>query len=318
MARVVVSRHLPDGGLDPIAHHEIVIRDHDDRYSAGELAAALADADALVCLLTDRVDGGAMEAAPALRVIANVAVGFDNIDVAAATERSIVVCNTPGILDETTADLAFALVLAACRRMSAAESDLRQGNWQGWELSGYLGQDVHGATLGIVGFGRIGQALARRASGFSMEVIHHARRDTGLPGYVADLDELLARADAISLHVPLGPDTHHLIDARRLALMKPTAVLVNTARGPVVDEEALAEALHSGAIFGAGIDVYEKEPAVHPRLLSAPNVVLLPHIGSASVRTRTAMARMATQCVADVLAGRRPAHPVNPEVLERP
>ncbi len=308
MARVLLTCELPPGGLDPLAEHEVVSR-------PSVLAADISDADALVCTLTDTVDAAVLAGAARLKVVANVAVGFDNIDVAAASARRIVVCNTPGVLDETTADLAFALVLAASRRTSEAEAELRSGGWRGWRLGDRPGRDVHGATLGLVGFGRIGQAVARRAEGFAMRVLHHSRHPTGRPGYVADLDELMAAADIVSLHVPLTSETRHLVDARRIGLMKPTAVLVNTARGAVVDEEALAEALHAGRIFAAGIDVYENEPSVHPRLLGAPGAVLLPHIGSASVATRLAMARLATQAVADVLAGRRPEHPVNPEVL---
>jgi glyoxylate reductase len=236
-------------------------------------------------------------------VVANVAVGYDNIDVPEARRLGVAVCNTPGVLDETTADLAFLLVLSASRLSSAAEKDLRQGAWGGWGVNQYLGRDVHGATLGLVGYGRIGQAVARRAGGFGMQVLHHTRRPTGSPGYVAELDELLVRSDVVSLHVPLTDTTRHLISARELALMGPDAVLVNTARGPVVDEEALAEALQAGTIFAAGVDVFEREPAVHPRLLSAPRTVLLPHIGSASRATRVQMARVACQGACDVLAG---------------
>jgi glyoxylate reductase len=241
-----------------------------------------------------------------LQVVANVAVGHDNIDVATATALGIAVCNTPGVLDETTADLAFLLVLAAARRASDAEADLRAGRWTGFHIGDFLGVDIHGATLGIVGYGRIGQAVARRAAGFGMEVLHHTRRDTGVFGWVADLDDLLPRVDIVSLHVPLGDETRGLIDARRLSLMRPGAVLVNTARGPVVDEEALAIALEQGTIFGAGIDVYEREPEVHPRLLAAPHAVLLPHIGSATERTRRRMAQLACKGVVSVLAGERP------------
>ena len=247
-----------------------------------------------------------------LRVVADVAVGYDNIDVSAATAHGITVCNTPGVLDETTADLAFLLILAAARLASEAEHDLRTGAWagSGWGINQYLGQDVHDATLGLVGFGRIGQAVATRAHGFGMRVIHHARTTTGIAGFVADLDMLIAHADFVSLHVPGGAATHHLIDARRLALMKPTAVLVNTARGTVVDEAALADALTAGTLFAAGLDVYEREPEIHPRLLAAPRTVLLPHIGSASQATRTRMATMATSAVATVLAGGTPPNVV--------
>jgi glyoxylate reductase len=313
--RVVVTRRLPDGGLDPLvdAGHEVVTNDDDVPFSAAQLQAAAGDADALVCLLTDRIDAAVLAAgAGRLRAVANVAVGYDNIDVAAAAAHDVTVCNTPAVLDETVADLAFLLILAAARLAGDAERDLRAGRWTGWGVLQYLGRDVHGATLGIVGYGRIGQAVARRATGFGMPVLHHARRDTGQPGYVADLDRLLGESDVVSLHVPLTPDTTHLIDARRLARLRPTAVLVNTARGPVVDEEALAAALERGELFAAGLDVYEREPEVHPRLLAAPRTVLLPHIGSASQATRTRMAQLASEGVVAVLAGQRPENVVSP------
>jgi len=310
VARVVVTHPLPPGSLEPLAGHEVVVAPPGEVIAADRLRAELAQAEGLVCVLTDRVDRGLLAASPRLRVVANVAVGHDNIDLAAAAEQGVVVCNTPGVLDETTADLAFALLLAASRRLSQAEADLRGGRWSGFDFMGYLGRDVHGATLGIVGYGRIGRAVARRAQGFSMEVLHHSRRRTGEPGYLADLDELLTRSDAVSLHVPLTDETRHLIDRRRLDLLRPTAVLVNTSRGPVVDEEALAAALEDGRLFGAGLDVYEHEPSVQPRLLAAPHTVLLPHIGSATVATRTAMARMAAEGVRAVLAGDTPANVV--------
>ena len=312
VARVFVTRVLPEGGLDPLvgSGHEIVQRHDDTPYSHDELVDAAADADAVVCLLTDRIDRSALSAGAAgrLKVVGNVAVGYDNIDIPAATELGIAVCNTPGVLDETTADLAFLLILAACRLGWEAQRDLRAG-WEGWGINQYLGRDVHGATLGLVGYGRIGAAVARRASeGFGMKVLHHTRRATGLPGYTESLDDLLANSDIVSLHVPLNDSTRHLIGRRQLGLMPRHAVLVNTARGPVVDEEALAEALHDGSIFGAGLDVYEHEPAVHPRLLTAPRTVLLPHIGSATLATRSRMAQMACEGVCAVLDGRRPAN----------
>ena len=307
MARVLVTRRLPDGGLDPLDGHEIVQRDDDRPLTHDELVAEVAGVDAVVCLLTDRIDARVIDAgAGRLKVIGNVAVGFDNVDVAAASAQGVAVCNTPGVLDETTADLALALILAASRLLPEAEADVRARRWQGWGIGQYLGRDVHGATLGLVGYGRIGRAVARRAAGFDMRVLHHARHDTGVAGFVADLDALVAEADVVSLHVPLSEETRHLFDARRLAQMKSTAVLVNTSRGPVVDEEALAAALEEGTIFAAGLDVYEREPDVHPRLLAAPRTVLLPHIGSASVATRTRMARVASEGVRAVLAGERP------------
>lgn len=313
MKRVLVTRRLPEGGLDPLAREgvELLTRDGDVPYAHDELVEAAGDVDAIVCLLTDRIDAEILRAgAPRLRVVANVAVGYDNIDVATAAELGVTVCNTPGVLDETTADTAFLLILAASRLASEAEVDLRAGRWPGWGINQYLGRDVHGATLGIVGYGRIGQAVARRAAGFGMQVLHHARNDVGDPGYVADLDTLLAESDVVSLHVPLTGETRHLIGERELALMKQGAVLVNTARGPVVDEEALAMALERGVIFAAGVDVYEREPTVHPRLLAAPRTVLLPHIGSASLATRTRMARVAADAVRLVFAGERPPNAV--------
>jgi len=312
VARILVTRRLPDGGLDPLAGHEIVGPNAGDTpYTHDELCTFASEVDAIVSLLTDRIDADVLDAGKGrLRVVANVAVGYDNVDVRAANERGVVVCNTPGVLTETTADTAFMLMLAACRLASEAEADLRTGRWKGWGITQYLGRDVYGATLGIVGYGRIGQAVARRATGFGMNVVHYARNDTGVTGYMRDVDALLAASDIVSLHVPGGPATHHLIDARRLALMKPSAVLVNTARGTVVDEAALATALHAGRIFAAGIDVYEREPEIQPRLLSAPRTVLMPHIGSASQDTRQRMAVLATTAVVEVLAGNTPSNVV--------
>lgn len=310
MARVLVTRHLPNRGTDPLieAGHEIVQRADDTAFTPAELAGAATDVDAIVCLLTDRIDADLLDVVGTqLRVVANVAVGYDNIDVDAAHARGITVCNTPGVLDDTTADLAFLLMLTAARRASEAEADLRGGRWSGWGINQYLGVDIHGACLGLVGYGRIGQAVARRAGGFGMSVLHHTRTYTGATGWVRDLDELLARADFVSLHVPLTNTTRHLIGADELARMKPTAVLVNTARGPVVDEAALVDALERRVIFGAGIDVFEREPEVHPGLLRSPHVTVLPHIGSASVATRTRMAQVACTGVVEVLAGREPA-----------
>jgi len=312
---VVVTRRLPEGGTDPLvtAGHDVVLNEQDVPFTKPQLCDAARDADALLCALTDRIDDEVLAAGgDQLRVVATVAVGYDNIDVAAASARGIAVCNTPGVLDDTTADLAFLLILSASRLASAAERDLRAGSWSGWGITQYLGVDVHGAILGVVGFGRIGQAVARRGAGFGMEVLHHARTPTGVPGFVADLDQLLAESDIVSLHVPLTDETRHLIDARRLACMKRTAVLVNTARGPVVDEEALAQALEDGTIFAAGLDVYEREPTVSPRLLAAPRAVLTPHLGSASRTTRTRMAHLACDGIVAVLAGQRPTNLVAP------
>ncbi len=314
MSRILVLHPLPPGGDDPLteAEHEVVTLRTEGSAGADRLASLLPDFDGLVSLLTDRIgrDELAAGAAGRLRVVGNVAVGYDNVDIAAAEELGIAVCNTPGVLDDTTADLAFLLILAAARRSSEAEASLRADGWPGWDLLGYLGQDVHGATLGLVGYGRIARRVAVRAAGFAMTVLHHARSDTGVSGYVADLHDLLRQADVVSIHVPLTDATRHLIGPAELALMKPSAVLVNTSRGPVVDERALAEALHAGTIWGAGLDVYEDEPAVAAELLSAPHAVLLPHIGSASIQTRTKMAQLACRGVCEVLAGRSPPNRV--------
>jgi glyoxylate reductase len=311
VGRVLVTRRLTPGGTDPLADagHEIVTANDDDvPLTPAELEAGAADSDGIVCLLTDRIDAAVLEAGHGgrLRVVANAAVGFDNIDVARAHALGIAVCNTPGVLDATTADLAFLLILTATRDTSTAENDLRHGRWDGWGFTTHLAHDVHGATLGLVGYGRIARAVAQRAAGFDMEVLHTSRTDTGLPGYVAELGTLLARSDIVSLHVPLTESTRHLIGAAELTLMKPTAVIVNTARGPVIDEEALADALEAGTIHGAGLDGFDGEPTVNPRLLRAPRTTLLPHIGSATIATRTNMARLACQGVCDVLAGLTP------------
>lgn len=310
MSHVLVTARLPDEalGLLEAAGHEVTLLDGD-----GSLTSQVAGADALMSVLTDRVDRDVLAAGGGrLVVVANVAAGYDNIDLVAAEELGITVCNTPGILDESTAELAFALALMARRRTTDAEAALRSGTWDGWALDGFLGHDLHGATMGIVGWGRIGRAVARRAEAFGMRILHTSRRpaDTDDPARELPLDDLLATADVVSLHLPLTDDTRGLVGADQLRRMKPTAVLVNTARGPIVDEVALADALHDGVIFGAGLDVFTDEPKVHEHLLTAPGAVLLPHIGSATVRTRTAMARTAVHNVIDVLAGRPPAHAV--------
>jgi glyoxylate reductase len=320
--RVFVTRPLPAGGTDPLVADggpgpacEVVQRPDDEALDKDGLIAALDTGfDGVVAVLTERFDADVFAAGKGrLRVVANVAVGYDNIDLEAATAAGVVICNTPGIVDEPTADVAFLLILAACRRASEAEAVLRAGQWSGFHMEDFLGRDPHGATLGLVGYGRIGRAVARRAAGFNMRVLHHTRRPTGEPGWTPDLYELLARSDIVSLHVPLTPDSRRLIGRAELAAMKRTAVLVNTARGPVVDEEALAEALEEGLIFAAGIDVYEREPAVHPRLLAAPGAVLLPHIGTATIAIRTAMSRLASASVRRVLAGDLPENALNPD-----
>lgn len=285
-----------------------------------ELRARVADKDALVCLLTDAIDRSVIDSATRLKVIANVAVGYNNIDVAAATRRRIVVTNTPGVLTETTADFTWALLLATARRVAEADAFTRAGRFTEWGLMLLLGGDVYGKTLGILGLGRIGRAVARRAQGFGMRLLYHdavrdadAERELGVVH--RDKDTVLREADFVTLHVPLLAETRHYIAERELRLMKPTAYLVNAARGPVVHEAALVRALREGWIAGAGLDVFEEEPRVHPGLLECRNAVLAPHIASASRETRLRMAMMAVEDALAVLEGRRPAHPVNPEVL---
>jgi glyoxylate reductase len=316
---VFVTRRLPGDALDRLAQTarvDLWAGDLPPPYE--ELRRHAETADGLICLLTDRVDRALIDASVRLRIISNVAVGFDNIDVAAATARGIPVGNTPGVLTETTADLAFALMLAAARRIPEADRFVRDGRWRTWDPNLLLGYDVAGATLGIIGFGKIGQAVARRAGGFGMRVLFTSGRNA-TPGTVGatsvDLDTLLRESDFISLHVPLTRETRHMIGETQLRSMKRTAILVNTARGGAIDQPALARALEEGWIGGAGLDVAEVEPIPDgDPLLRAPNVVLLPHIGSASHATRERMASMAVDnCIAG-LRGERLPHCVNPEV----
>lgn len=290
---------------------DVVLVSSDGPPSAGALCDAVRGADALICHLNDVVDAAVLRAgSPTLRVVANVAVGVDNVDVAAAVSLGITVCNTPGVLDAATADLAIALLLCVARRVVDGVDLIRDDAWGGFSFAGFLGRDLEGMTLGVVGFGRIGRAVASRAMAFQMAVLHHQRHPTGRPGYVADLDELLASCDAVSLHVPLSDATRGMLDARRLALMPRGAIIVNTARGPVVDEAALVDALWSGQLGGAGIDVYDDEPMVSRRLRDAPHVVLTPHIGTATIETRTKMCHLAVSNVIAVLAGGTPPSPV--------
>lgn len=314
--RVFVTRRLPGDALDRLGRAaDLDVWPDDLPPLYDELARRAAGADGLICLLTDRIDAALLDGAPRLRVVSNVAVGYDNIDVAAATGRGIAVGNTPGVLTETTADLAFALMLAAARRIVEAERCVREGRWRTWDPHLLLGYDVHGATLGIVGFGQIGRSVARRARGFDMRVLY-ASRSAAADADGAErvgLDELLRAADFVSLHVPLTPRTRHLIGEPELRAMKRTAVVVNTSRGPVVDQAALVRALEEGWIAAAGLDVAEVEP-VPPgdALLRAPNVTLLPHIGSASHATRERMASMAADNCLAGLRGEPLPHPVPP------
>jgi len=281
----------------------------------------------IFCLLTDTIDEqflkACAEANPRTKMIANMAVGFNNVDLAAATRLGIAVSNTPGVLSDTTADLAFGLLMATARRIPEAERYLRAGKYTGWGPLLLCGAEVHHATLGLVGCGRIGKIMARRASGFDMKILYsnvHRMSPEEEAEYHATylpLDELLQQADFVSLHTPYMPATHHLIGERELGLMKPSAILINTARGPVVDEKALVRALQRGQIAGAGLDVFEHEPAVEPELLTMENVVLLPHIGSASLQTRALMATMASDNLVAFHKGQRPPNILNPEVLEK-
>jgi glyoxylate reductase len=331
LPRLLITRRIPAAGLARLQGRvRYTILREDGVPSREEIRAAAGaggGVDGILSLLTEKIDAAVMDASPRLRVVANMAVGFDNVDVAAATARGIVVTNTPGVLTQTTADFTWALLLAAARRVPEADRFVRDGRWKTWEPEGLLGQDVWGRTLGIIGFGRIGAAVAGRAAGFDMKVLYHdpfppgpdAVKAAEKVGAVAvSLEELLGRADFISVHAPLTARTHHLIGDAELELVKPTAVLVNTARGPIVDPAALYRALTRGRLWAAALDVFETEPPPRDEpLLSLPNVVVAPHLGSASYETRDRMAVLAAEGAATVLEGGRPAHPVNPEVLER-
>jgi glyoxylate reductase len=313
--KILVTREIPEAGLRLLDDFDVTVL-HERPPTRVELLEALSGASGVLATATEKMDGEAMDAAgDGLRVIANMAVGYDNIDVGAATERGVIVTNTPGVLDETTADVAFMLVLAAARRLGEGERLLRAGKWEWWGPKQLRGLDVWGKTLGIVGMGRIGRAVARRGKGFGMEILYHNRSrneeaEEEIGARYASLEELLRESDFVSIHTPLTEDTRHLVSERELGLMGETAVLVNTSRGPVVDEAALARALREGRIFAAGLDVYEGEPAVHPELLELDNAVLAPHIGSATVETRDRMATLAAENLVAVLRGEQPKTPV--------
>jgi glyoxylate reductase len=292
-----------------------------EKIPRAELLRRVADTDALICLLTEKVDDELLAAAPKLRIVSTVSVGYDHIDVAACTRRNVVVTNTPGVLDETTADLAWALLMAVARRVVEGDAWMRTGTWPGWELDQLLGCDVFGKTLGVVGFGRIGRRVARRALGFQMRVLYYNRSgaeaevEGELHAEYADMDRLLRESDFVTLHVPLNAETRHLISTSAFEKMKRTAYLINTARGPVVDEAALVRALEEKKIAGAALDVYENEPKADPGLLARSDVVLAPHIGSATIETRTKMAVMAAINAAEFFAGRRPPNALNADAL---
>ncbi|HVB33262.1 MAG TPA: D-glycerate dehydrogenase [Patescibacteria group bacterium] len=287
----------------------------------GELLARVRDKQGLICLLSEKVDEDLLAHAPRLKLAATVSVGFDHMDLAACTRHRVAATNTPGVLDETTADFAWALIFAVARRLPEGIELARSGAWEGWELGQLCGADVWGKTLGIVGLGRIGRAVARRAAGFRMKILYSDRARAGaetereLGAEYANLERMLGEADFVTLHVPLLPETRHLISGAQLARMKPTAFLINTSRGPVLDEEALVRALEAREIAGAALDVYENEPGIHPGLLGRKNAVLTPHIASASLETRTRMARIAAENAVALFSGRRPPNVLNPEIL---
>ncbi|GAA5165473.1 MULTISPECIES: 2-hydroxyacid dehydrogenase [Amycolatopsis] len=310
--RIVVTRALPAKTLEPLrAAGSVWVSPHDRPLTPGELREAVRGADAVISMLSDRIDDSVLDAAGSgLRIVANTAVGYDNVDVPALARRGVVATNTPGVLVDATADLTMALLLAVTRRVAEGDRLIRSGAAWSWDISFMLGTGLQGKQLGIIGYGHIGKAVATRAAAFGMRVVHHSRRPT--PGTEAvPLDELLATSDVVSLHCPLTTETRHLIDAGALRAMKREAFLINTARGPIVDEAALAEALSEGRIAGAGLDVYEHEPEVHERLRTLGNVVLAPHLGSATVETRTRMAELAVENVVAVLSGRPAPTPVS-------
>jgi glyoxylate reductase len=308
--RVLLTRRIPSSALATLEAACDVDRNDGGQLSPNELKTRLADKEGVVCLLTDAMTAEVMDAAPGLKVIANVAVGYNNIDVPAAQARGIVVTNTPEVLTDATADLTWALIMDITRRVSEGDRLIRRGAWKGWALDFMLGNELSGKTLGIIGYGRIGRAVAARAIPFGMRVIHSDVLTVPGSGAIP-VDRLLATADIVSIHCPLTPETRHLINQAALARMKRSAYLINTSRGPVVDEAALAWALKNGIISGAALDVFEQEPTVHPDLMTLENVVLAPHLGSATTETRTAMADLAVRNAIAVLTGQSPLTPVS-------
>ena len=322
---VLLTRALPDEAMRFLEDAtDLTVNPEDRPIGREDLLRDVRDKDGLLSMLTDRIDGAVLDAAgERLRVVSNYAVGYDNVDVEACTRHGVLVTNTPDVLTDATADMAVGLILAASRRIVEGDRAVRRGTPWSWSPTFMLGREVGGTTLGVVGFGRIGQAVASRGRAFGMDVVYASRRprpdvESLLGARRLDLGSLIEEADVITVHVPSNDDTHHLFGEDEFRAMKPTAVFVNTARGPVVDEAALARALRAGEIFAAGLDVYEREPEVHPDLLDLENVVLAPHLGSATVETRTAMGMLAARNLLDAIAGRRPAAAVNPEVSPQP
>lgn len=321
--QVLITRAIPEAATDLLkTRFQVEVSPHDRPLTRKELSKRVRGKAGVLCILNDRIDADVMDAAgPQCRIFANYAVGYNNIDVQAASERGIVITNTPGALDHATADLAWALLFAAARRIAEADRFMRSGQFKGWAPMLYLGQDITGQTLGVIGAGRIGSTFARKGRAFDMTILYtDTKRNPELESVCgaqyADLETLLKRSDFVSLHVPLLASTRHLIGTPELALMKSTAVLINTSRGPVVDEAALVQALKSGAIRSAGLDVFEEEPRLHPELPALQNVVLAPHIGSATHATRKHMGLIAARNILRVLNGEPPETCVNPEVLE--
>ena len=316
--KVFVTRRIPEKGLRMLEErYDVVVNPEDRVLTKEEIIEGVRDADALLCLLTDPIDKDVIDAGKKLRIISNYAVGYNNIDVEYASKKGIIVTNTPGVLTETTADLAWALLMAVARRVVEGDRFMREGKFRGWAPMLMLGTDIHGKTLGIVGMGKIGQAVARRAVGFGMKVIYYSRKrkpeiEKEIGAEFVDLPTLMRESDFISLHVPLTPETKNMIDREMLELMKPEAYLINTARGEVIDEPYLIEMLKRKRIRGAALDVFWGEPLnVNPELYGLDNVVLAPHMGSASLETRTKMAVMAAQAIIDVFEGRNPKNRVN-------
>ena len=317
--KILITRQVFPEIVDALRQRfDLEVNDDDRPWPPEELARRIADKQGVLATVTDRFDDAVLSAAPALKVVSNIAVGTNNVDIAACTKRGIKVTNTPGVLDDTTADLTWSLLMAAARRIAEADAYVRRGDWKiAFGVQYFLGQDIHHATLGIIGMGRIGQAIARRASGFDMRVLYNNRSrlaeadEKRLNATRVERDELLARSDFVVVMAPYSPATHHLIGAAEIAKMKATAILVNSARGGVVDDAALAEALKERRIAGAGLDVFEGEPNLHPEFAKLPNVVLTPHIGSASRATRIIMCNTAAENMAAVLEGKEPSNPVN-------
>jgi len=320
--RVLVTREIPAEAVNRLKQHFVVDSNQKDLpVSPKQLLSKLKGKDGVVTLSTDIVNDAVLAKNPQLKIVSNVAVGYNNLDLEAATKRGVMMTNTPGVLDDTTADLTWGLILAAARGLANADRTVRSGRWKRWRMMEFLGQDIYGKTIGICGFGRIGRRVARRAMGFDMKVLYASRNraaesvEQEFRASYVDKHTLLRESDVVTLHLPLFPETRHYIASRELALMKKTAILVNASRGPVVDERALVKALKSRRIAAAGLDVYENEPALAPGLAALPNTVLTPHIGSGSFETRLRMSNMAvTNCIAG-LTGQRPPNLLNPEVL---